>query len=113
MPNLSNWLNDTQTGLSLDLANMRNRDVVEIALVRGATTLDAQCVRVVPVNLGSLQGETAGNNVPTQMGVALIGAANLNIKKGDLFSFRSGRYKVISVMLAVQGHVQATAEGTQ
>jgi hypothetical protein len=113
MPSLDNWLRGTQDGLTIGAETIQKRDLVEITIARGTSDLDPQCVRVVPSRGGSESGETQGNNVPSASGVVVIGDDDLNIRKGDLFVFRSTRYKVIYVMSAVAGHVQAYAEGTQ
>lgn len=114
MPNLDNWLNgDDQTMAAFDLSLVMGRDLVEIVFSRGSTDLDAQCVRIVPSSTGSQDGETAGNNVPSSARVVVIGDDDLDIKKGDLFEFRSDRYKVLYVMSAVKGHIQAVAEAMQ
>jgi hypothetical protein len=114
MPNLTNWLrpNTAQT-LAFDPSRIIERDMVELTLARGTTDLDPQYVRVVPVSEGSQQGQTAGTNVASQAGVVVIGNDDLDIQKGDLFTFRSTRYKVIYVNSAIPGMIQARAEGTQ
>lgn len=113
MPSLDNWLNAGQDGLVIGADAIMKRDLVELTIARGASDLDAQCVRVVPNRGGSEGTETQGNNVPSASGVVVIGDCNLDIQKGDLFVFRAVRYKVTYVILAINGHVQAYAEGTQ
>jgi hypothetical protein len=114
MPNLNSWLNgDDQTTAAFDLSLVMGRDLVEVVFSRGASDLDAQCVRVVPSSTGSQDGETVGNNTASSARVVVIGDDDLDIKKGDLFTFRSDVYKVFYVMSAVKGHVQAVAEAMQ
>lgn len=113
MPSLDNWLNASQDAASFDAGAILKRDLVELTIARGATDLDVQCVRVVPNRGGNERSETQANNVPSASGVVVIGDTDLDIQKGDLFEFRSTRYKVIYVISAIGGHIQAYAEGTQ
>lgn len=113
MPNFDNWMGTEQTGLTFDPDSIIKRDEVELVISRGSTDLTAQCCRVVPSAMGSQKGETQANNTPGQGDVVVIGDAKLNIKKGDLFTFRSTVYKVVYVNLGIPGQVQAVAEGVQ
>jgi len=113
MPKLANLLNDSQAGFSFDASAIMNRDLVEITIARGSSDLDVQCVRIVPNSMGSQGGQTVANNTPSQASVVVIGDSDLDMRKGDLFTFRSTRYKVLYVTSAIPGHVQAVAEGTQ
>jgi len=113
MPNLNNWLGVKQMGAMFSPENIINRDEVELIISRGDADLAAQCVRVVPISMGSQQGESAANNTPGQGGVVVIGNSDLDIKKNDFFVFRSTTYKIIFVNTAMPGQVQAMAEGMQ
>lgn len=114
MPNFSKWLGSEQAGATFSATRIIKRDAVDVVFSRGASDLAAQTCRVVPAgsSAGSPQ-QTDANNAYSQADVVVIGEADLNVQKGDFFTFRSERYKVFYVNMAIPGQVQAFAKGTQ
>jgi len=114
MPNLDNWLGGAQDRADFDATTIINRDVVDVQFTRGDVQLAAQTVRVVPRSVRGGSGTGADpNNSPSQSDMVVIGDETLDVKKGDIFRFRSTRYKVVYVNTAMPGQTQARAEGTQ
>lgn len=92
---------------------------VELTLVRGSQTLDAQTLLLTPMS-----ATTFGVETKAQSGVGarnnqflLVGQTDADIQRGDMFMYPSteGRlnYKVIRVEKELVGMLQAVAEEVQ
>lgn len=89
---------------------------VSVALVRGATTLSAQTVLIAPdANMRS--EETSPTGQSSGVWVVLVGAAALDIRRGDRFKYPASsanlNYEVVAVDRSMGGMVQARAKVTQ
>lgn len=83
-------------------------------VLRGKTTLSAQTVRVEIENATSNVAGQGGANASSQK-ATVFGTfnhptrPNLDIKPGDIFEYRGGRYRVSGVVEQI-GEIQATCE---
>lgn len=81
--------NDDLTGLQATLAAMRSDHEESITIRRGATTLDAQLVRIARAG-GSGQNRDSEGGEEYRGSVIVLGPPSLDIQPGDRFNDSNG-----------------------
>ncbi|MEQ8673298.1 MAG: hypothetical protein RIC84_08785 [Aggregatilineales bacterium] len=116
MPNFGNFMNKAWIGTAFDADPtwLITRDSVSLVLLRGATNLSAQTVRIVPQPSGGREQQTpkAGNQGVSSK-VIVIGDGDLNVQAGDRFAYEGRKYRVVSVDASMPNKTEAWADGVE
>lgn len=116
---IEGWLDDANRAGGV--AFMIGHRGTSVTLKRGATTLAAQTVLLVPASgaRSSTPEPQSASGVGGNDFVFLIGTrghptlADLNVQRGDLFAHNSIRYRVTYVDKTMPGKCEARAEAAQ
>lgn len=84
------------TQMAADLAEVRGDNEVSVVIRRGASTLDAQSVRVARIGVVGREAEGTGTQ-QAEGRVVVLGSTSLEIQPGDRFTVSGVLYEVTFV----------------